>query len=186
MPTNATNFNSGCTVSLPDISLVPPCSPCYSTSCRGWLCFREVLIASREGVLPLTSSECSFRSKARPAARDSDFKHRVFGVKTRSRGTPLLVAIVRLPAEIFIRNHFHIRNPVPLRFSCTRTSGDPTPPSPGFYSDGAGEGGNPFALSGCTPDFPLPLQPHPPESAAIHRPIAISQLLKSILQNLSG
>src|SRR5215469_7681347 len=126
MPTNATNFNSGCTVSLPDISLVPPCSPCYSTSCRGWLCFREVLIASREGVLPLTSSECSFRSKARPAARDSDFKHRMLGDKTRSRGTPLLVAIVRQPAANFIRNHFHIRSHVPFR--CFH-KGAPTPPT---------------------------------------------------------
>src|SRR5215469_8575545 len=184
MPTNATNFNSGCTVSLPDISLVPPCSPCYSTSCRGWLCFREVLIASREGVLPLTSSECSFRSKARPAARDSDFKHRMLGDKTRSRGTPLPVAIVRQPAANFIRNHFHIARP---QSAVPTTAAPPAQPSsPGFYIADAGEGGNPFALSACTPDFPLPLQPHPPESAAIHRPIAISQLLKSILQNLSG
>ena len=35
-----------------------------------------------------------FGSKARPAARDSDFKHRVFGVKTRNRETPPTAPIV--------------------------------------------------------------------------------------------
>ena len=34
------------------------------------------------------------RSKARPAVRDSAFKHHVFGVKTRNRGTPLTAPIV--------------------------------------------------------------------------------------------
>src|SRR5215831_960200 len=164
MPTNATNFNSGCTVSLPDISLVPPCSPCYSTSCRGWLCFREVLIASREGVLPLTSSECSFRSKARPAARDSDFKHRVFGVKTRSRGTPLLVAIVRLPAEIFIRNHFHIRNPVPLRFPTPRPAVTQLHPRQASTVMVQGKGEIPLRFRGALQISPFPCNPIPPKA----------------------
>src|SRR6516225_12134657 len=126
MPTNATNFTSRCTVSLLDITRASSfASPCHSTSCRCWLCFREVLIASREGVLPLTSSECSFRSKARPAARESDFKHRMLGDKTRSRGTPLPVAIVQQPAANFIRNHFHIRSHVLLRRFHNRSAGDP-------------------------------------------------------------
>jgi hypothetical protein len=30
-----------------------------------------------------------------------------------------------------------------------------------FYIDEAGEGGNPFSLRDCIPDFPLPLHPIP-------------------------
>src|SRR5215467_12432605 len=87
----------------------------------------------------------------------------MLGDRTRSRGTPLPVAIVRHLAANFIRNHFHIASRNAPRLFHNRSSPGPTPPSPGFYIAGAGEGGNPFLLFGCSPDFPLPLQPHPPK-----------------------
>jgi hypothetical protein len=74
---------------------------------------------------------------------------------------------------------------MPLRCSHNRSDGGPTPHPPGFYIAAAGEGGNLVPLLPDPADFPLPLQPHPPESADIHRPVAITRLLKSILQNLS-
>jgi hypothetical protein len=42
-----------------------------------------------------------------------------------------------------------------------------------------------FSLPACVPDFPLPLHSFPPETAPIHRPVAITRLLKSNRQNLS-
>src|SRR5215472_1458084 len=88
----------------------------------------------------------------------------MLGDRTRSRGTPLPVAIVRHPATNFIRNHFHIASRNAPRLFHNRSSAGPTPPSPGFYIAVAGEGGNPFLLFGCSPDFPLPLQPHPQQA----------------------
>jgi len=79
-------------------------------------------------------------------------------------------------------NHFHIRAPMPLRCFHNRSADGP---SPGFYLDEAREGGNPFSFPAIIPISPFPCTPSP-ESAVIHRPIAISRLLKSILQNLSG
>jgi hypothetical protein len=61
----------------------------YSTS-LAWCCFRPHL-------------SIRFGSKARPAARDSVIKHLVFGVTTRSRGTPA-GCHCRQPAENFIRS----------------------------------------------------------------------------------
>jgi len=110
----------------------------------------------------------------------------MLGDRTRSRGTPLPVAIVRHLAANFIRNHFHIASRNAPRLFHNRSSAGPTPPSPGFYIAGAGEGGNPFLLFGCSPDFPLPLQPHPPKSADIHKPVASDRLLKSNSHNLLG
>src|SRR6516225_8818709 len=164
MPTNATNFTSRCTVSLLDITRASSfASPCHSTSCRCWLCFREVLIASREGVLPLTSSECSFRSKARPAARDSAFKHRVLGDKTRSRGTPLPsrhCSAAQLQTSSATISTFVVTCP-----SAASITGAPTAsPSPSFYIDEAGEGGKFLSTSGLHSRFPPSPAPHPPKS----------------------
>ena len=82
----------------------------------------------------------------------------MLGDKTRSRGTPLPVAIVQQPAANFIRNHFHIRSHVP---AASITGAQTGLTSPSFYIDEAGEGGNPFSLLGCILDFPLPLHPVP-------------------------
>src|SRR5215467_15195023 len=62
--------------------------------CRGWLCSREALIVESSRCCPRRHLSIRFGSKARPAARDSDLKHRVFGDRTRSSGTPLLAVIV--------------------------------------------------------------------------------------------
>src|SRR5215468_7860787 len=107
----------------------------------------------------------------------------MLGDRTRSRGPPLPDAIVWQPAANFIRNHFHIGTPTPLRNRSSRRSNCSLAR---LLQCCAGEGGNPFALLECCPDFPLPLQPHPPKSAVIHRPVVITRLLKSIPQNLSG
>src|SRR5262250_1692835 len=61
--------------------------PVASDLQRGGLCSREMLIV--EPLQLQTSSECSFWSKARPAARESCAKHRVLACATRSSGTPL-------------------------------------------------------------------------------------------------
>jgi hypothetical protein len=91
----------------------------------------------------------------------------VLGDKTRSRGTPLPVAIVRQPAANFIRKHFHMRTHMLSAALITAAQTTQTPPSPGFYIDEAREGGNPkisFSLAACIPDFPLPLHPFPPKA----------------------
>jgi hypothetical protein len=103
----------------------------------------------------------------------------VLGDKTRSRGTPLPDAIVGQPAANFIRNHFHIRSHLPLRCFHNR-SVDVV-----FYIDEAGEGGNPFSLRAAFLISPFPCTPSP-EIADIHRPVEMTRLLKSNLQNLSG
>src|SRR5215467_1850834 len=114
MPTNATNSSSGCFV-FPDITLCVLLRVSVSCHIVQRLALPPRSPYSRVRCVTLTSSEYSFRSKARPAARDSVNKHRVLGDKTRSRGTPLPVTIVRQPAANFIRNHFHIPRHLPLR-----------------------------------------------------------------------
>src|SRR6266699_3568517 len=92
MPTKATNSGSGCTLSLPDIVVLRP--PCPQPTQRLALLPRNPY---SEPSLPSCSGlhlSIRFGSKARPAARDSDFKHRVLGVKTRNRGPPLTAPIV--------------------------------------------------------------------------------------------
>src|SRR5260370_358844 len=70
-------------------------SSCLCTSCRGWLCFGETLIVEPSW-LPCSRLHLSIRfgRKSRPAVRDSDLKHRVFGHKTRNRRTPLTAPIL--------------------------------------------------------------------------------------------
>ena len=79
-------------------------------------------------------------------------------ITTRSGGTPPLAAIVRHPAEKFIRNHFHIRFQHKLDIPKTEHS---NPSMQCFYIADAGEGGILFQLSGCT-RCPVPLHPIPP------------------------
>jgi hypothetical protein len=75
-------------------------------------------------------------------------------ITTRSGGTPPLAAIVRHPAENFIRNHFHIRFQHKLDIPKTEHS---NPSMQCFYIADAGEGGILFQLSwdarvvDCTP-----------------------------------
>src|SRR5215469_4510864 len=78
----------------------------------------------------------------------------MLGDRTRSRGTPLPVAIVRQPAANFIRNHFHIASRNAPRLFHNRSSAGPTPPSPGFYIDGAGGGGWSALFFCCVAPFP--------------------------------
>jgi hypothetical protein len=59
-------------------------------------------------------------------------------ITTRSGGTPPLAAIVRHPAENFIRNHFHIRFQHKLDIPKTEHS---NPSMQCFYIADAGEGG---------------------------------------------
>src|SRR5215469_9967376 len=88
MPTNAANGGSCLTHSSSDtVNLL-----LQQQNYRSWLCSGELLIESL--VKPRPSSEYSFWSKAHPAARDSEAKHRVFDGDTRSSGTPLLANIV--------------------------------------------------------------------------------------------
>src|SRR5215469_9025599 len=88
MPTNAANWGSCLTHSSSDtVNLL-----LQQQNYRSWLCSGELLIESL--VKPRPSSEYSFWSKAHPAARDSEAKHRVFDGDTRSSGTPLLADIV--------------------------------------------------------------------------------------------
>ena len=82
-------------------------------------------------------------------------------------------------AENFIRNHFQALRP-PAFAKPERGQ-----PLQGFYIADAGEGGNLFSTFRRYPRFPPSPAPHPPENADIHRPVAITGLLKSILQNLS-
>jgi hypothetical protein len=79
---------------------------------------------------------------------------------TRSGGTPPLAAIVRHPAENFIRNHFHIRFQHKPDIPKTEHS---NPSMQCFYIADAGEGGILFQLSGCTRCPPSPA-PHPPKA----------------------
>src|SRR5262250_126497 len=88
MPTNAAKGGSGLRNSSPATLILFLQQQNY----RSWLCSGELLIESL--VKPRPSSEYSFWSKAHPAARDSEAKHRVFDGDTRSSGTPLLAHIV--------------------------------------------------------------------------------------------
>jgi hypothetical protein len=104
MPTNATNSGSP-TLSLAAIVLSSSSLPMHILQ-RLTLLRRN---PDSEPSLPSCSGlhlSIRFRSKARPAARDSDFKHRVFGVKTRNRGTPPTASIVGSrpkPSSAFVR-----------------------------------------------------------------------------------
>src|SRR5215469_18311822 len=62
--------------------------------CRGWLCSREALIVESSRCCPRRHLSVRSGSKARPAVRDSDSKHQVFGDRTRNSGAPLLAVIV--------------------------------------------------------------------------------------------
>ena len=82
----------------------------------------------------------------------------MLGDRTRSRGPPLPDAIVRQPAANFIRNHFHIGTPTPLR---NRSSGSPTVPSPGFYSAVQGKGEIALRFWNAVQIPPSPATPSP-------------------------
>src|SRR5215469_8914650 len=102
----------------------------------------------------------------------------MLGDKTRSRGTPLPVAIVRQPAANFIRNHFHIRSHVPLRCFHNRELADGHPRQAStLLMQGKGE--IPFRFSAASRFPPSPAPHPPPKTADIHRPVASARLLKS-------
>lgn len=91
-------------------------------------------------------------SKARPAVRDSDLEHRVFGHKTRNHGTPLTAFIVgsRQKTSSATLRKVGVAFSVPGR-------GREIQVLPGFSIADAGEGA------------PLPLHPIP-ANADLHTP----------------
>ena len=102
-------------------------------------------------------------------------------IATRSGGTPPLAAIVRQPAENFIRNHFHIRFQHKLDIPKTEHS---NPSKQCFYLADAGEGGS-YSNSRDARVAPFPCTPSP-QGADFHRPVEITLLWKFTLPNLSA
>src|ERR1700757_1038650 len=93
MPTKATNFGSGSVVTLAAMVVF--------FILLTYLAVQRLTLLPRNPYREFSSLLYSERrlsirsgSKARPAVRDSDFKHRVFGDKTRNRGTPLSASIL--------------------------------------------------------------------------------------------
>jgi len=101
---------------------------------------------------------------------------------TRSGGTLRWLPLFGIPAENFIRNHFHIRFQHKLDIPKTEHS---NPSMQCFYIADAGEGGILFQLSGCTRCPPSPAPPSP-QGADFHRPVEITLLWKFTLPNLSA
>src|SRR5262249_16736381 len=141
MPTNASNSGSGSTVPLADIVIffvllahLPSAAPPFLPATSLYLVFLTVLFR--------TSAEYSVRNKAHPAARDSDFKHHVFGVKTRNRGTPLTAPIVGSQQKTSSATIRTVQRKIFLRWPMNTTS-----TMQRFFMDDAGEG-RPFP---CTP-----------------------------------
>src|SRR6201997_3570005 len=98
MPTKATNFGSGSVLTLAAMVVF--------FILLTYLAVQRLTLLPRNPYREFSSLLYSERrlsirsgSKARPAARDSDFKHRVFGDKTRNRGTPLSASIVGSPQK---------------------------------------------------------------------------------------
>jgi len=91
----------------------------------------------------------------------------MFVSRTRSSGMPLPVAIVRQPAENFIRNYFHNFPETHSPCNTGRTplfEREPNPIVQSFYIDDAEEGECPFL---CTPS---------PEPADIHRMLRLQSV----------
>src|SRR5215470_19091490 len=131
--------------------------------CRGWLCSREALIVESSRCCPRRHLSIRFGSKARPAARDSDLKHHVFGDRTRSSGTPLLAVIVGSQQKTSSATICTLPRLLPTEQSRSlRETTLPTYLSGSFYRDDAGEGGLHVSGQSSTHfEGPLPLHSIP-------------------------
>src|SRR5262249_60037356 len=115
---------------------------------------------SRGACYPRPHLSIRFEAKHVPRLETLISNIGVFGVKTRSRGTPLPVAIVRQPAATFIRNHFHIRSHMPCSAFHNRSADGRREASTLMKQ---GKGGNPFSFLAAFPKFPPPPRPPPPK-----------------------